>query len=144
MNDGRPGEDYSLCCSKSDKGPYTWPLRLSPLFDTLYAYKAHEDKLNDDVCGLPSGGGCRRGLDFILLTCCFFSLYLINPTHTQIVSLTELMAGVKAPVRNVQLFQLTCWPMGHKVRTAREYLGGGRQAQGMDGGISVFNEIFSG
>lgn len=54
------------------------------------------------------------------------------------------MAGVKAPVRNVQLFQLTCWPMGHKVRTAREYLGGGRQAQGMDGGISVFNEIFSG
>lgn len=35
----------------------------------------------------------------------------------QIVSLTELMAGVKAPVRNVQLFQLTCWPMGHKVRS---------------------------
>lgn len=25
------------------------------------------------------------------------------------------MAGVKAPSKSVQLFQLTCWPMGHKV-----------------------------
>lgn len=30
-------------------------------------------------------------------------------------SLTELMAGVKAPTKVVQLFQLTCFPLGHKV-----------------------------
>lgn len=33
----------------------------------------------------------------------------------KIISLTELMAGVKAPSKTVQLFHLTCWPMGHKV-----------------------------
>lgn len=37
----------------------------------------------------------------------------------QIVSLTELMAGVKAPTKTVQLFQLTCFPLGHKVNTQR-------------------------
>lgn len=36
----------------------------------------------------------------------------------QIVSLTELMAGVKAPTKTVQLFQLTCFPLGHKVSKA--------------------------
>ena len=30
-------------------------------------------------------------------------------------SLTELMAGVKAPSKSCQLFQLMCWPKGHKV-----------------------------
>uniref|UniRef100_A0A182P4Y4 Protein-tyrosine-phosphatase n=1 Tax=Anopheles epiroticus TaxID=199890 RepID=A0A182P4Y4_9DIPT len=35
--------------------------------------------------------------------------------NKKVISLTELMAGVKAPPRTVQLFQLTCWPMGHKV-----------------------------
>lgn len=40
----------------------------------------------------------------------------------QIVSLTELMAGVKAPPRMVQLYQLTCWPMGHKVPTSTNSL----------------------
>lgn len=38
--------------------------------------------------------------------------YKINK---KIISLTEMMAGVKAPTKTVQLFQLTCWPMGHKV-----------------------------
>lgn len=37
-------------------------------------------------------------------------------------SLTELMAGVKAPPKTVQLFQLTCWPMGHKVPTSTNSL----------------------
>lgn len=36
---------------------------------------------------------------------------------SQIVSLTELMAGVKAPTKTVQLFQLTCFPLGHKVKS---------------------------
>ena len=40
----------------------------------------------------------------------------------QIVSLTELMAGVKAPAKTVQLFQLMCWPMGHKVPTSTNSL----------------------
>ncbi|XP_072156410.1 receptor-type tyrosine-protein phosphatase kappa isoform X2 [Bemisia tabaci] len=42
--------------------------------------------------------------------------------NRRIVSLTELMAGVKAPVRGVQLFQLTCWPMGHRVPTSTNSL----------------------
>lgn len=32
------------------------------------------------------------------------------------------MAGVKAPPRTVQLFQLTCWPMGHRVPTSTNSL----------------------
>ena len=32
------------------------------------------------------------------------------------------MAGVKAPPKTVQLFQLTCWPMGHKVPTSTNSL----------------------
>ncbi|BES90224.1 phosphatase [Nesidiocoris tenuis] len=42
--------------------------------------------------------------------------------NKKIVSLTELMAGVKAPPRTVQLFQLTCWPMGHRVPTSTNSL----------------------
>lgn len=42
--------------------------------------------------------------------------------NKKIVSLTELMAGVKAPPRTVQLFQLMCWPMGHKVPTSTNSL----------------------
>lgn len=42
--------------------------------------------------------------------------------NKKIVSLTELMAGVKAPPRRVQLFQLTCWPMDHKVPTSTNSL----------------------
>ena len=40
----------------------------------------------------------------------------------QIVSLTELMAGVKAPSKTCQLFQLMCWPSGHKVPTSTNSL----------------------
>ncbi|XP_059482652.1 receptor-type tyrosine-protein phosphatase kappa [Neocloeon triangulifer] len=46
-------------------------------------------------------------------------LFRINK---KIVSLTELMAGVKAPPRNVQLYQLMCWPLGHKVPTSTNSL----------------------
>ncbi|XP_053959223.1 receptor-type tyrosine-protein phosphatase kappa [Anastrepha ludens] len=42
--------------------------------------------------------------------------------NKKIVSLTEMMAGVKAPTKTVQLFQLTCWPMGHKVPTSTNSL----------------------
>ncbi|XP_055836626.1 receptor-type tyrosine-protein phosphatase mu isoform X2 [Episyrphus balteatus] len=45
--------------------------------------------------------------------------YKINK---KIVSLTEMMAGVKAPTRTVQFFQLTCWPMGHKVPSSTNSL----------------------
>lgn len=50
---------------------------------------------------------------------CIFQVFRINK---KIVSLTELMAGVKAPPKTVQLFQLTCWPMGHKVPTSTNSL----------------------
>ncbi|XP_029677428.1 receptor-type tyrosine-protein phosphatase kappa isoform X2 [Formica exsecta] len=49
----------------------------------------------------------------------FVDVFRINK---KIVSLTELMAGVKAPPKTVQLFQLTCWPMGHKVPTSTNSL----------------------
>nr|XP_032519414.1 receptor-type tyrosine-protein phosphatase kappa isoform X1 [Danaus plexippus plexippus] len=42
--------------------------------------------------------------------------------NKKIVSLTELMAGLKAPPKTVQLFQLTCWPMGHKVPSSTNSL----------------------
>ncbi|CAB3364623.1 Hypothetical predicted protein [Cloeon dipterum] len=42
--------------------------------------------------------------------------------NKKIVSLTELMAGVKAPPRTVQLYQLMCWPLGHKVPTSTNSL----------------------
>ncbi|XP_054279293.1 receptor-type tyrosine-protein phosphatase kappa-like [Macrosteles quadrilineatus] len=42
--------------------------------------------------------------------------------NKKIVSLTELMAGVKAPPRTVQMFQLTCWPDGHRVPTSTNSL----------------------
>lgn len=42
--------------------------------------------------------------------------------NKKIVSLTELMAGVKAPPKTVQLFQLTCWPMGQQVPTSTNSL----------------------
>ena len=47
----------------------------------------------------------------------------VNLIHFfQIVSLTELMAGVKAPSKTCQLFQLMCWPKGHKVPTSTNAL----------------------
>merc|ERR1719273_2395949 len=42
--------------------------------------------------------------------------------NKKIVSLTELMAGVKAPTKTCQLFQLMCWPQGHKVPTSTNSL----------------------
>ncbi|XP_055381732.1 receptor-type tyrosine-protein phosphatase kappa [Condylostylus longicornis] len=63
-----------------------------------------------------------------------FSVHLASAKHYQnikqwefkinkkIISLTEMMAGVKAPTKTVQLFQLTCWPMGHKVPTSTNSL----------------------
>ncbi|XP_059351237.1 receptor-type tyrosine-protein phosphatase mu-like isoform X2 [Daphnia carinata] len=46
-----------------------------------------------------------------------------NHRHNgKIVSLTELMAGVKATPKTCQLFQLMCWPEGHKVPTSTNAL----------------------
>ncbi|XP_023319121.1 receptor-type tyrosine-protein phosphatase kappa isoform X2 [Trichogramma pretiosum] len=42
--------------------------------------------------------------------------------NKKIVSLTELMAGIKAPPKTVQLFQLICWPMGQMVPTSTNSL----------------------
>ena len=58
----------------------------------------------------------------------WFDSSLISFSHFQshltfqIVSLTELMAGVKAPSKTCQLFQLMCWPSGHKVPTSTNSL----------------------
>ncbi|XP_045522193.1 receptor-type tyrosine-protein phosphatase kappa isoform X3 [Pieris brassicae] len=53
---------------------------------------------------------------------CAAVVVLCVPPKNSIVSLTELMAGVKAPPKTVQLFQLTCWPMGHKVPSSTNSL----------------------
>ncbi|XP_066954570.1 receptor-type tyrosine-protein phosphatase kappa isoform X2 [Macrobrachium rosenbergii] len=42
--------------------------------------------------------------------------------NKNIVSLTELMAGIKAEPKNCQLFQLMCWPQGHRVPTSTNAL----------------------
>ncbi|XP_054714942.1 receptor-type tyrosine-protein phosphatase kappa-like [Uloborus diversus] len=42
--------------------------------------------------------------------------------NKRVVSLTELMAGVKAEPKTTQLFQITCWPAGHKVPTSTNAL----------------------
>ena len=48
---------------------------------------------------------------------------IFQPTFClQIVSLTELMAGVKAEPKTCKLFQLTCWPMEHKVPSSTNSL----------------------
>lgn len=38
--------------------------------------------------------------------------------HKKVVSLTELMSGVKAESKTTQIFQLLCWPQGHRVPTS--------------------------
>ncbi|MPC16312.1 Receptor-type tyrosine-protein phosphatase U [Portunus trituberculatus] len=43
-------------------------------------------------------------------------------TGKHIVSLTELMAGIKAEPKSCHLFQLMCWPQGHKVPTSTNAL----------------------
>lgn len=40
----------------------------------------------------------------------------------KVVSLTELMSGVKAEPKTTQLFLITCWPLGHKVPTSTNSL----------------------
>ncbi|XP_050714665.1 receptor-type tyrosine-protein phosphatase kappa-like isoform X4 [Eriocheir sinensis] len=58
---------------------------------------------------------------------------ILSPQRTQlgtydtvqgkhIVSLTELMAGIKAEPKSCHLFQLMCWPQGHKVPTSTNAL----------------------
>ncbi|XP_076353567.1 receptor-type tyrosine-protein phosphatase kappa-like isoform X2 [Tachypleus tridentatus] len=47
--------------------------------------------------------------------------YIFRVTK-KVVSLTELMAGVKAEPKTTQLFQITCWPSGHKVPTSTNAL----------------------
>ena len=42
--------------------------------------------------------------------------------NKKVVSLTELMAGVKAEPKTTQLFQITCWPHEHKVPTSTNAL----------------------
>ncbi|OQR75318.1 receptor-type tyrosine-protein phosphatase kappa-like [Tropilaelaps mercedesae] len=42
--------------------------------------------------------------------------------NKKVVSLTELMAGVKAEPKTTQFFQITCWPEGHRVPTSTNTL----------------------
>lgn len=63
-----------------------------------------------------------------------FSAELVSYTHYQnikswiytinkkIVSLTEVIAGVKSEPKTTQVFQITCWPQGHRVPTSTNAL----------------------
>ncbi|XP_076346371.1 receptor-type tyrosine-protein phosphatase kappa-like isoform X2 [Tachypleus tridentatus] len=53
---------------------------------------------------------------------CNSVVVLCNPTPSNIVSLTELMAGVRTEPKTTQLFQITCWPNGYKVPTSTNAL----------------------
>lgn len=46
-------------------------------------------------------------------------IYTINK---KIVSLTEVIAGVKSEAKTTQVFQITCWPQGHRVPTSTNSL----------------------
>lgn len=46
-------------------------------------------------------------------------IYKINK---KIVSLTEVMAGVKAEPKTTQFFQITCWPLEHALPTSTNAL----------------------
>lgn len=46
-------------------------------------------------------------------------IYAINK---KIVSLTEVIAGVKSEMKTTQVFQITCWPQGHRVPTSTNAL----------------------
>jgi len=63
-----------------------------------------------------------------------FSAEMVSYTHYQnikswiytinkkIVSLTEVIAGVKSEAKTTQVFQITCWPQGHRVPTSTNAL----------------------
>lgn len=53
---------------------------------------------------------------------CNSVIVLCNPPPSNVVSLTELMAGVKAEPKTTQIFQITCWPERHKVPTSTNTL----------------------
>lgn len=46
-------------------------------------------------------------------------IYTINK---KIVSLTEVIAGVRSEAKTTQVFQITCWPQGHRVPTSTNAL----------------------
>lgn len=46
-------------------------------------------------------------------------IYTINK---KILSLTEVIAGVKSEAKTTQVFQITCWPQGHRVPTSTNSL----------------------
>lgn len=46
-------------------------------------------------------------------------IYTINK---KIVSLTEVIAGVKSEPKTTRVFQITCWPQGHRVPTSTKAL----------------------
>jgi hypothetical protein len=64
----------------------------------------------------------KKVVTFVLEAIILFNDLINFFKKFQIVSLTELMAGVKAPSKTCQLFQLMCWPQGHKVPTSTNAL----------------------
>ncbi|RWS24464.1 receptor-type tyrosine-protein phosphatase kappa-like protein, partial [Leptotrombidium deliense] len=52
-----------------------------------------------------------------LISCCHYlhiKSWMLR-INKKVVSLTELMSGVKGVPKTTQFFQITCWPLGHKV-----------------------------
>ena len=82
----------------------------------------HQAALKNTLSLLPvTQSGCQQSI-----CSCLMSPFLVRSwifkIHKKIVSLTELMAGVKAPSKTCQLFQLMCWPQGYKVPTSTNAL----------------------
>ena len=83
-----------------------WPQNTKKLIHHTFYSHCLLSSLTGEHCSI-----CQS----VILTSSLLRSWIFK-IHKKIVSLTELMAGVKAPSKTCQLFQLMCWPQGYKVR----------------------------
>lgn len=114
-----------------------WPLHktISDFWSLIYDHDcnsvillANPGESSNYPSFLPSEKELRRKFGSV------FSAEMVSYTHYQnikswiytinkrIVSLTEVIAGVKSEAKTTQVFQITCWPQGHRVPTSTNAL----------------------
>lgn len=114
-----------------------WPTHrtISDFWSLVYDHDCNSVILLANPCEsstypsfLPSEKELRRKFGPV------FSAEMVSYTHYQnikswiytinkkIVSLTEVIAGVKSEAKTTQVFQITCWPQGHRVPTSTNAL----------------------
>lgn len=114
-----------------------WPLHktISDFWSLVYDHEcnsvillANPSESSTYPSFLPSEKELRRRFGPV------FSAEMVSYMHYQnikswiytitkkIVSLTEVIAGVKSEMKTTQVFQITCWPQGHRVPTSTNAL----------------------